>query len=400
MSTFVGFGFGAIQGGLFISDAFSSNSFSRLVVSEIDPITVEQVRNGGGTYYLNIAEADGIRVKKIEGVEIFNPLVPSDRIELVQAIAEAKEMCTALPSFKLYDAGEDSVAKIMCDGLKIKIQSPRYPSAVIYAAENDARAASRLRKACEGYLSDLPRERIVFSETVIAKMCSVVQDVSRIEEESLSPIVDGFPKAFLVEAFNQILIEEKQPLSFIRGLKKFHTKENLDPFAISKFFGHNAIHALLGYLGEEQGIAYMHEAGKQKGLMDLAKRACIEEAGVGLGQEFSQVGDPLFTPKGFSDHADDALTRMINPYLRDPVDRVTRDPVRKLGWDDRLIGAMKLACRAGVEPKILAKGAAVALKFACVERGWNSPEFGLDEIWRDVSSSDQNDIGKIILGFY
>ena len=82
------------------------------------------------------------------------------------------------------------------------------------------------------------------------------------------------------------------------------------------------------------------------------------------------------------------------------MDRVTRDPVRKLGWDDRLIGAMKLACRAGVEPKILAKGAAVALKFACVERGWNSPEFGLDEIWRDVSSSDQNDIGKIILGFY
>ena len=49
--------------------------------------------------------------------------------------------------------------------------------------------------------------------------------------------------------------------------------------------------------------------------------------------------------------------------LRDPVDRVTRDPVRKVGWNDRLIGSMKLSLRAGVQPKILAKGAFLGLKF-------------------------------------
>lgn len=398
MSTFVGFGFGAIQGGLFLSEAYSSNSFNRLVVSEIDQQTVEQVRAGEGTYFCNVAEADGVRVEKIEGLEIYNPLVPADRMELIQAISEAQEMCTALPSFKLYDAGEDSVAKIICEGLKIKMESHELPSAVIYAAENDSRAASRLRMACQKYLPNLSEEKVVFSETVIAKMCSVVIDPIRIDAEELIPIVEEFPKAFLVEAFNQILIEEKQPHGFIRGLKKFHTKEDLDPFAISKFLGHNAIHALLGYLAKQQGIAYMHEAGKQKDLMEMVRSAFIDEAGAGLCKEFSRVGDPLFSEVGFCDYVDDALIRMVNPYLRDPVDRVTRDPVRKLGWEDRLIGSMKLACRAGVEPKILAKGAALALQCACVENKWGSPKIGLDEIWRDISETEQNDIRGLILG--
>jgi len=41
--TFVGFGFGAIQGGLFLPEAYRSGNFSRLVVSEIDSATVEQI---------------------------------------------------------------------------------------------------------------------------------------------------------------------------------------------------------------------------------------------------------------------------------------------------------------------------------------------------------------------
>lgn len=398
MSTFVGFGFGAIQGGLFLPEASSSHFFSRLVVAEIDPKTVEQVRKHKGTYFCNIAESDRVRVIKIEGVEIYNPMVLEDRVKLVRAIAEAQEICTALPSFTLYDAGEDSVAKIICEGLKIKMESHELPSAVMYAAENDSRAASRLRMACQKYLPNLSEEKVVFSETVIAKMCSVVTDPIRIDAEELIPIVKDFPKAFLVEAFNQILIEERQPHGFTRGLKKFHTKEDLDPFAISKFLGHNAIHALLGYLAKEQGIAYMHEAGKQKDLMEMVRSAFIDEAGAGLCKEFSQVSDPLFSEVGFCDYVDDALIRMVNPYLRDPVDRVTRDPVRKLGWEDRLIGSMKLACRAGVEPKILAKGAALALQCACVENKWDSPEIGLDEIWRDISETEQNDIRGLILG--
>jgi hypothetical protein len=97
MSTFVGFGFGAIQGGLFLSEAYSSNSFNRLVVSEIDQQTVDQVRAGEGTYFCNVAEADGVRVEKIEGLEIYNPLVPTDRWNLSKPFLKHRKCVQPYP---------------------------------------------------------------------------------------------------------------------------------------------------------------------------------------------------------------------------------------------------------------------------------------------------------------
>ena len=40
---FVGFGFGPIQSGLFLNEAFQSGNFSRLVVAEIDQNLVDAV---------------------------------------------------------------------------------------------------------------------------------------------------------------------------------------------------------------------------------------------------------------------------------------------------------------------------------------------------------------------
>ena len=71
--------------------------------------------------------------------------------------------------------------------------------------------------------------------------------------------------------------------------------------------------------------------------------------------------DPLFTRDGYTEYADDLLLRMTNPFLRDSVERVGRDPRRKLGWDDRLIGTMRVALRHDIEPWRYAVGAAAAL---------------------------------------
>jgi mannitol-1-phosphate 5-dehydrogenase len=131
--------------------------------------------------------------------------------------------------------------------------------------------------------------------------------------------------------------------------------------------------------------------------MDWARNAFLKEAGIGLCHQYASVDDPLFTELGFQEHVDDALTRMVNPFLRDPVDRVTRDPVRKIGWDDRLLGSMRLACKAGVEPLLLAKGAGIALRYACEENKWDSAEAGLEEVWKEVQCEDKNELHKLII---
>jgi len=47
---------------------------------------------------------------------------------------------------------------------------------------------------------------------------------------------------------------------------------------------------------------------------------------------------------------------MTNPYLRDEVQRICRDPIRKLGYDDRFLGTIKEAINQDVHPGIIAKG--------------------------------------------
>jgi mannitol-1-phosphate 5-dehydrogenase len=388
--TFVGFGFGAIQGGLFLPEAYRSGNFSRLVVSEIDVTTVEQIRKSKGNYACNVAEPDHIRLVEVTDLEILNPLIPEDREKLVDAIASANELCTALPSYTLYDAGgQASVASLLAEGLQKKLLNKDMPTAVVYAAENDGRAAARLKKACQKYVSTSVEGVVSFSETVIAKMCSVVTDSKRIAEENLAEVTPGSSKSFLVEAFDQILIEEKKPDGFDRGITQFIPKPNLDPFALTKFHGHNAIHYCLGIKAKEKGMKFMHQAGKDSELMDWAREAFVKEAGVGLRNQFSGFPDVLFSEKGFAEYAEDALHRMVNPYLRDPIDRVTRDPIRKLGWDDRLVGSIRYAIKAGVNPQKMLEVTRRGLEEIKEVENTQDLQSALDLAWQDQAMVEE-----------
>ena len=397
--TFVGFGFGAIQGGLFLPEAYRSGNFSRLVVSEIDSTAVEQIRKSAGNYACNVAESDHVRLEEVSGLEILNPLIPADREKLVEAIASANELCTALPSYTLYDAGgQASVASLLAEGLQKKLHNTDSPPAVVYAAENDGRAAARLQEACNKYVSTSLDGKVSFSETVIAKMCSVVTDSKRITEENLAEVTPGSSKSFLVEAFDQILIEEKTPSGFDRGITRFIPKLDLDAFALTKFHGHNAIHYCLGIKAREQGMSFMHEARQDPALMDWAKEAFVKEAGVGLRYKFIGLTDDLFSELGFSEYAEDALERMVNPYLRDPIDRVTRDPIRKLGWDDRLVGSIRYAVKAGVHPQKMVEAAQTGLEEIREMKNTQNLQSALDLAWQgEPEVQEMESIRSIIL---
>jgi len=62
----------------------------------------------------------------------------------------------------------------------------------------------------------------------------------------------------------------------------------------------------------------------------------LKRQGWGLSK-IPKCEDPLFTEDGFRDHADEALSNGESISSR-PGGSCTRDPVRKLGWDDRLLG--------------------------------------------------------------
>ena len=101
-ATFVGFGFGAIQAGLFCLEATQSGAFRHLVVAEIVPEIVSEVRAAGGLYTVNVAHADHVEAVTAGPVQLENPEVYADRARLVEAIAAAQEIATAVPNVSAY----------------------------------------------------------------------------------------------------------------------------------------------------------------------------------------------------------------------------------------------------------------------------------------------------------
>jgi mannitol-1-phosphate 5-dehydrogenase len=401
LKTFVGIGFGPIQSGLFLLEAHASKNFGRLVVAEVIPETVAAVRRSGGQFNVNVASRHGIETHEVGGVEIHNPLYPADAARLIDAIAEAAEIATALPSVDFFGRGKPSPAELLARGLKRKFADAALPHALVYAAENHNRAAEILRHAVLASLDDADRRsldrQVQFVNTVIGKMSGVVNDPAQIERDSLVPLVQGGNQAVLVEEFNRILISQIKLPDFRRGINVFEEKPDLLPFEEAKLYGHNAAHALLGYLSHRERLTFIHDAHSAP-LFELVRCAFLEESGGALCRRHKGV-DPLFTLSGWEVYAQDLLERMVNPYLRDRVDRVIRDPQRKLGWDDRLIGTMRRAIEAGIAPQRYAAGAAAAAELLLAGHPEHDCVSLLHRLWQDSTAplAEQNELIDHIL---
>ena len=389
---YVGLGFGAIQAGLFLYEAHRSGAFGRLVAAEVVPEVVAAARGAGGRFTVNIAHADRIERAEVGPVEVENPLVESDRLRLIEAIAAAEEIGTAVPSVRHYVSnGPGSLHRVLAEGLRRKVAAGG-PRAVVYAAENDNRAAEILEEQVLGAVPAGERPavaaRVRFLNTVIGKMSGIVTDAAEMGSRGLAAFVPGVGRAFLVEEFNRILISQvlfddrggEGP--FRRGLAVFQEKADLLPFEEAKLYGHNATHALAAYVGRMLGLDRIADLAGAPGAMEFLRAAFLEESGRALIGKHQGV-DRLFSEAGYRAYAEDLLTRMVNPFLGDTVERVGRSPERKLGWDDRLIGTMRVALGQGVAPRRYALGAAAAMAAidpAVLEDGPSSRAM-LEGIW-------------------
>jgi mannitol-1-phosphate 5-dehydrogenase len=130
-------------------------------------------------------------------------------------------------------------------------------------------------------------------------------------------------------------------------------------YVLRKLYFFSAGHAAVAFLGRLQGHRLMTAAVADPLVSNLVLRT-LDEAGCGLehryGSRFS----------GGDDAARDCLARYADPVLADTVERVARDPDRKLAADDRVCGTARLALAAGVETPALALVAAAGL---CAHQG-------------------------------
>lgn len=129
----------------FLYEAYQSGNFQRLTVAEVVPQVVDSIRLAEGIFALNIAEANHIERVQVGPIQIENPATATDRQRLIEAIARANEIGTAVPSVNYYvSEGSASLHRVLADGLRLKTATGK-PRAVIYTAENNNHAAEILK---------------------------------------------------------------------------------------------------------------------------------------------------------------------------------------------------------------------------------------------------------------
>ena len=357
----VGLGFGAIQSGLFVYEADRTGDYAPPLVIDVRAELVTGLRADAGHYRVNIARADRVDVVDVGPITVADSSVAADAELAIEAIAGADELASALPSVAFYQTAEaSSPHRLLAEGLR---RRSRTEPLLVFCAENHRSAASLLEAAV---LEAVPagerasvRERARYVDTVIGKMSGVITDGAELRQHGLATITSALPAAFLVEEFDRILVS-RAGSGLHPGMAVLREVDDLAPFEDAKLLGHNATHALAGFMGSLLDRSLVAELRHVDGAMDFLRTAFLEESGATLCRRW-EGADELFTEAGYAAFADDLLERMVNPYLADTVERAGRDPRRKLGWDDRLIGLVRLGLAEGVRTPRYAMGVAAGL---------------------------------------
>jgi len=159
-----------------------------------------------------------------------------------------------------------------------------------------------------------------------------------------------------VEAFFEWAIESPPFGASLPDIGDAHFVEDLAPYIERKLFTVNTGHATAAYHGFAAGVSSMSEAFSTPAIADEV-RAVLAETKALL------VAKHDFDPEVQQAYIDKNMVRFANPQLSDTVERVGRQPLRKLGRNERFVGPAAELAERGIGSDALVRTMGVALKF-------------------------------------
>ncbi|MBM3289993.1 MAG: mannitol-1-phosphate 5-dehydrogenase, partial [Candidatus Hydrogenedentes bacterium] len=265
--------------------------------------------------------------------------------EVANALAEADLAATAVGVTVL-----PKIAHLIAAGIERRFATPGAAPLNIVVCENLLEAGPYLREQVRAHLSPVYHsaldEHVGFVEASIGRMVPVMTEAQKEED----------PLLVCVEEYCHLPVDKAGFKGPIPELKNLQPRENFGGYVERKLFVHNAGHAVTAYLGYRRGHEYIWQAiGDPRVRAEVD--AALAESCAGLVKKHGMDAEALRA------HKDDLLRRFANRLLGDQVERVARDPIRKLGPRDRLIGAASMCLEQGVKPAHLAFAAAAAIRY-------------------------------------
>ncbi|HXH34926.1 MAG TPA: mannitol-1-phosphate 5-dehydrogenase [Plantibacter sp.] len=280
---------------------------------------------------------DGAKDTVVTGFRAINSATDEDA--LVAEIAAADIVTTAVgPTILRF------VAPVIARGIAARPVGAA-PLAVM-ACENAINATDLLANEVRQAVGELAWEelasRAVFANTAVDR------------------IVPGQPEGqgidVTVETFFEWAIETPAFAGVLPSIPGAHFVEELAPYIERKLFTVNTGHASVAYFGTRAGIGTIAEALAEPSIA-TAVRAVLEETSALLVAKHGLDVDAQ------REYRETILRRFANVHLPDTVERVGRQPLRKLSRTERFIGPAAELAERGLPHDALVAAIGAALEF-------------------------------------
>lgn len=367
------FGAGNIGRG-FIGKVLSESGYHVTFVDVNHELIDAIQRDGSYTVYYAEPERRRFTISNISGLD--SNLQDQNVIE---AIAEADLVTTAVGAHIL-----PYIAPLISRGLSTRLTQQEGPLNVI-ACENAVSGSDLLKEAVYKLLSEA--EQIQADEVIGFPNAAVDRIVPNQHQENILDV--------LVEPFFEWVVDASTYKGELPAIADIHFVEKLEAYIERKLFTVNTGHALAAYTGYLARLDTVQAAMKDEQVLRDIRQALAE------------TGDLVSTKHGFDREEHDQyiekiLSRFQNQYIIDDITRVARQPIKKLGPNERLISPIRQLLELDRPADGLMKGAAAALQYdhegdeEAVELQKRLQEHGPAKTLADITGLDENN--RIIQG--
>tara|TARA_R110001592_G_scaffold47699_9_gene150848 strand:- start:610 stop:1752 length:1143 start_codon:yes stop_codon:yes gene_type:complete len=292
--------------------------------------------NSLNTYNVKVVGAE-CKTEVVSGVNAIN----STSDDLVGLISETDLITTAVGPNVLV-----IIANKLAQGLALRFDANNEQFLNIIACENMIRGTTFLKAEVYKHLDQKYHET---AERLVGFVDSAVDRI-------VPPSESDDPLEVTVESFSEWIVDEQQFRGEVPVIEGMQKTDNLMAFIERKLFTLNTGHIMTAYLGALAGHKTVKDAIDDEAICSQVKQA-MQESGEVLINRYG------FERDSHNAYIEKIIGRFANPYLHDEIDRVGRQPIRKLGANDRLVKPLLGTIEYATANDMLLKGIAAAFKY-------------------------------------
>jgi mannitol-1-phosphate 5-dehydrogenase len=341
MKIAVQFGAGNMGRG-FMAQLFWEAGYSTVFIESAEPLV--HAINKHKCYTLKLLDAYNKREIDML-IDRVRAISSQDIDAAAEAVRDADIVGTAVGVKNL-----GAIAVPLAAGIEMRYRKKELPVDV-YLCENLLNASTLLkeevfRKLNTDSVRRWAEQNIGFVGTVVARMVPTAGDRRGVEDQ-LSVVADSYHK---------LPYDGKAARAAPPEIEGIMAVENFRAEVEKKLFVYNMGHAALAYLGYLKGYTCVHEPFKDGPLIEIFQHS-LDETTRALLKRYPED----ITTHQLCEVRHDVDVRFSNPLIMDTVYRVGRDPARKLGPEDRLIGSARLCLSQEIIPENVSRICGAAL---------------------------------------